>query len=307
MQQIAILNSNCFPGRSGQTAKWLILHGTGGGTSAQAIANYFLSTQGGNNPVSSHYVIGVDGEVVQCVRETDGAYANGYLSAGHDSWWTTAINPNNQTISIEHCKPSTDNSDALTPGQQQASFALIKDICARNHIPMRPADAQGGITGHYSIDPVNRARCPGTYPWSDLWTFLGGISMTTQVPIGWKDDGNTLTAPNGVAVRTGFRDWVMGQNWEGDNWPLQAEQGLQQLEMGNPGLGGGTWQPFRWKVLEWTQKAGVFEGWCGQEVLALRVAYMNALSQVVQTQTHQPGPQLIDLQQIAQIADKYRT
>jgi N-acetyl-anhydromuramyl-L-alanine amidase AmpD len=169
-------NSNAFPGRYGWKPKWLILHGTAGGTSAQAIAQYFKNTEGTDNPTSSTYVIGVPGEIFQCNSESDGAYCNGVVTAGHDPWWseTNNPNPNNVTINIEHCKAHTDNSDQLTEAQKQSSFQLVKDICQRNGIPMRPADANGGITGHYSIDPVNRARCPGAYPWSELWAYLAG-------------------------------------------------------------------------------------------------------------------------------------
>jgi hypothetical protein len=171
---IVIANANYFSKRGGQLPRYVILHATAGGTSAQAIAQYFASTQGGNNPVSSHYIIGTDGTVVQTVSEVDGAYANGSLSTGHDPWWDPHVNPNNITISIEHCKPSPDNSDSLTQPQQDASFKLIHNICQRWSIPMRAADAHGGITGHYSIDPVNRSRCPSAYPWDQLWAFLKG-------------------------------------------------------------------------------------------------------------------------------------
>lgn len=182
---IWIPNSNAFPGRQGFSPRFIVLHATAGGTSAQAIAQYFQSTQGTSSPVSATYVVGTgEDEVVQCNAESDGAWSNGYISgqAGtsgdgigngfHDSWWTPDANPNLITISIEHVKASVDNSNALTPAQQAASFKLIKDICRRQGIPARKADANGGITGHYSIDPVNRARCPGSYPWPELWTFL---------------------------------------------------------------------------------------------------------------------------------------
>jgi hypothetical protein len=77
------------------------------------------------------------------------------------------------TISIEHVKRAgNNNADALTPAQKQTSFALIYDICKRNTIPMRQADAHGGITGHFSMDPKERAYCPGNYPWTELWTYL---------------------------------------------------------------------------------------------------------------------------------------
>jgi N-acetyl-anhydromuramyl-L-alanine amidase AmpD len=176
-----ILTTNFFASRDGWKPKWLILHGTAGGGSAQNVAAYFQSTEGTANPVSAHYVIGQDGAIVQCVSEADGAWANGVVEAGHDAWWseTDDPNPNDVTISIEHCKPATDNSDPLTPAQQASSFALIKDICERNEIPMRLADANGGIIGHYSIAPISRARCPGTYPWVSLWQYLSGEETMT--------------------------------------------------------------------------------------------------------------------------------
>jgi N-acetyl-anhydromuramyl-L-alanine amidase AmpD len=175
-----IPNNNYFANRDGVRPLWIILHGTAGGSSAEEIANYFASTSGTSNPVSSHFVIGQDGEIVQCVAESDGAWANGGITAGHDPWWSTSINPNNQTISIEHVKPATDNSTPLTAAQQAASFKLIADICKRWNIPARAADASGGITGHYSMDPVNRANCPGAYPFTALWEYLDGGDTTVQ-------------------------------------------------------------------------------------------------------------------------------
>lgn len=162
-------------GREGQMPHYIIIHGTAGGSSAQAIGNYFADP---NTQASTHYVIGQDGTVVQCVDEHDAAWANGGFSAGHDPWWNTSINPNLTTIAIEHVKPHIDNSDVLTNAQKQASFALVQDICTRWGIPRRRADALGGITGHYSIDPVNRSRCPGPYPWDELFTFLTTTSSS---------------------------------------------------------------------------------------------------------------------------------
>lgn len=167
-----IPNQNFFLDRNGGQARYVILHGTAGGTSAVAIGNYFASTQNTDNPVSSHYIIGTAGEIVQAVLEKDGAWGNGVLSEGHASFWDPSTNPNNVTISIEHCKPAVDNSNTLTAAQQEASFSLVYDICQRWKIPMHNADASGGITGHFSIDPVNRSNCPGPYPWSALWTYL---------------------------------------------------------------------------------------------------------------------------------------
>jgi N-acetyl-anhydromuramyl-L-alanine amidase AmpD len=283
---IAIPNNNYFPNREGHTPRYVIIHGTAGNTSAQSVAQFFQSTEGSNGPVSSHYIIGVDGTVVQCVSEKDGAWANGVITGPpgisgdtihHDPWWDSGINPNDLTISIEHCKAHDDNSDLVTGAQMAASFMLVKHICQRHNIPMRAADAQGGITGHYSIDPVDKSRCPGPYPWAALWDYLQ--EGDTMIPAGWKDDGTTLTAPNGVPVVRGFRDRVLN-GWDANNLPLQAEQPMNPLELSNPGLGGGTQQVFRWTVLEWNADRGVFVSWVGQELLAYRKALHDAQTQI---------------------------
>lgn len=180
-------NNNYFANRDGNTFRWIILHGTAGGTSAQAIGQYFQTVQ-----VGSHYIVGVDGTVVQTVSESNGAWANGAISgvpatlpfrdAGdgvhRDPWWGQGgVNPNNQTISIEHCKASSDNSDTLSDAQKASSFSLIKDICERRNFQIGFADANGGITGHFSMDPVNRSHCPGPYPWNELFDYLKGALM----------------------------------------------------------------------------------------------------------------------------------
>lgn len=169
-------NTNFFPNTGKKS--FIILHGTAGGSSAQEIADYFVGTESTANPVSSHYIIGQDGTVVQTVSEEDGAYGNGVVNNPN---WTG--NPNYYTVSIEHVKSSNDNSEPLTPAQQAASFALIKDICQRNGIGMHDADDTTGITGHFSIDPVNRARCPGNYPWQELWTYLNGGETTMTIDL----------------------------------------------------------------------------------------------------------------------------
>ncbi len=163
-------NNNFFPNTGKKL--FVIIHGTAGGSSAQEIADYFKGTEGSNNPVSSHYIVGQDGIIIQTVAEANGAFGNGVVT--NPNW---EGNPNLYTISVEHVKTSTDNSDPLTPAQQTASFALIKDICQRNGIGMHDADDLTGITGHFSIDPVNRLRCPGNFDWNALWKYLQGGNM----------------------------------------------------------------------------------------------------------------------------------
>ncbi|HEV2236858.1 MAG TPA: peptidoglycan recognition family protein [Ktedonobacterales bacterium] len=242
---------------------FVIVHGTGSSLTetAQNVAQFF---QTNSPPTSTHYVIGRDGTVVQCVAEADAAWGNGVISAGADPWWTG--NPNEYTCSIEHVNDSA-NSTPLSPAQQAASFALIAHICDRHGIPKRPADATGGITGHYSIDPVNRAHCPGVYPWDALFAALEGGNV--GIPQGWTDDGTTLHDPHGVAVVRGFRDWVLAHPWAADNTPLAAEFGSASIEYGNATVGAGSRQDFRFCSLGWTQAWGVYVIATGQDVVEL--------------------------------------
>jgi N-acetyl-anhydromuramyl-L-alanine amidase AmpD len=190
--------------------RFLILHGTAGGTSAQEIAHYFKGTEQTMNPVASNYIVDQAGVIVQTVLEKDGAFAQGVVNSPN---WLG--NPNIYCLSIEYVKSSTDNADALTPAQQAASFALIKDICQRNGIGMHDADDATGITGHFAIDPINRSRCPGAFDWNALWTYLKGESMSrpTQyqqaaADASWKSVFLTIGTPPPVTGTGIYQVWL---------------------------------------------------------------------------------------------------
>jgi hypothetical protein len=214
------------PGRpswvTSQGIMWIIIHGTASGTGypASSTANDFATSRG----ASTHYIVGYDGSVFQCVDENDTAWGNGPVSGPsgtsvqgggsstrqHDSFWDTVAKGdcNACTISIEHSK-STDNLSPLSPVQQAASFALIRDILTRwgKFIPVQLATEKGGITGHYSMDPVNRSFCPGPYPWAELLKSLGGPATggtgTGGTPTGGTGTGGTPTGGTGVVATGG--------------------------------------------------------------------------------------------------------
>lgn len=139
------------------------------------------------------------------VSEDNGAWGNGGITDApgrpHDPWWD--INPNLVTISIEHVQPDSENATGLTPAQAASSFKLVHDICRRHTIPMRAADASGGITGHFSMDPLNRARCPGNYPWNDLWNALKERTIVLDV---------SQSAVAAYYKQTGPMTWECKQN-----------------------------------------------------------------------------------------------
>jgi len=104
------------------------------------------------------------------------------------------------------------------------------------------------------------------------------------IPSGWRDDGSTLTAPNGHRVVMGFRRYVLTNPWDATNLPLEEEHGQSPLEDANPALGSGTQQVFNSATLEWTPTRGVFVAWPGPEILALRAQITALQAQIANLQ-----------------------
>lgn len=289
--------------RGGYTPKWLVLHGTAGGQSAQAIDDWFTSGLVNGQPVqaSSHIIIDQAGVVIQGVSFDRAAWANCCTSPGHAPYLADGSLHNLDTISIEHVKTRTDNGDILTPIQAQKSFEAVACICDTYGIPKRAGDATGGIISHADIDPINRSRCPGPYPWQELLTFLHSGGNTMSIPKGWSDDGTVLTAPNGHKVVRGFREYVLSHNWDPTNEPLEAEQGVSPVEDYFPSTEG-TRQMFRYCELGWTQARGVYVVGLGNEVLGYRADLKAARAKIATLQSAQP---INDMQTIAKIANQY--
>lgn len=277
-EAIGIYYPNRSWGAFAQKPRQIVLHGTAtrNGT-AENIANNWANTDG---DASAHIIINKDGSFVQGISLNSTAWANCCLTDNPNTGgqWDRRLplgNQNYWSIAIEHCKDDPNyNSDVLTAAQQATSFALVQAICEYHDIPKQVIGigdiSNGGIIGHCTIDTLNRTYCPGPYPWNELSQHLKGGSMVTGVPKDWKDNGTILTAPNGIAVIKGFRDYILANHWDSGNWPLQPEEARNPLEVSNPGLGAGTQQLFRYTMLEWTPGHGVFVAWVGQEIIALR-------------------------------------
>jgi len=252
--------------RGGIQASHLVVHGTAGGSTGDGTMAYM-----GNNGVSTHFAISTNGDIWQGVPcRSHAAWGNAPLNAPLLNFVRADLNPNLWTISVEFCKPDTTNQIDITDAQKQSGFALIQAICDNYNIPKRRGDGNGGIIRHADINSIDRAHCPGTFPFDELWTFLGQGEASMGVPIKWTDNNNVLTAPNGLRIVKGFRDFVLSHPWSGDNWPIEEEHAQSPLELSNIHLGSGTQQMFRWTCLEWTPQNGVFVMWIGQELLALR-------------------------------------
>ncbi len=145
----------------------IVIHKTAcnGKCSAESVANYFHNDLRGHKSV--HFIVGLDGEVVQVVHLKDGAGGNCCLETGHDTYWDSYKakygNLNRCTISIEHVDQTVDNSQAMPQVQVDASFKLVHWLCQVYNLPT------SHIKGHNTLDPLSRKDCPGsTYPMQKL-------------------------------------------------------------------------------------------------------------------------------------------
>ncbi len=133
-----------------------------------------------NNPnnidSSTQYCVGKRGEIHQYVAEEDAAWGNGRVRKPSWPLLIEGSNPNLYTISIEH---EGFTGEPWTEEMLEADIWLIQRIAKRWNIPLDPDH----VIGHYRIDSVYRANCPGKgLPWDRLFAALTApISLEEQV------------------------------------------------------------------------------------------------------------------------------
>lgn len=153
-KQLLTKNPNSRPGNRLSYVKNIVIHYVANpGTSAQANRNYFENLQNkANNPegvkASAHFIVGLNGEVVQCIPLTEIAYAN--------------YPRNDDTISIEVCHP--DESGEFSAETYQAVVRLTADLLKDYGLN---AD---DVIRHYDVSGKN---CPKYYvEHEDAWQKL---------------------------------------------------------------------------------------------------------------------------------------
>ncbi len=103
--------------------------------------------------------------------------------------------------------------------------------------------------------------------------WLKGATTMPGIPAGWKDDGKTLTAPNGHKVVLGFRAHILTNMWNPGNVPQEEEHHQDPLEQFfNQANNTGQQQVFLYSVLNYNSSRGVYEMGVGNEFLGLRKA-----------------------------------
>ena len=140
------------PGIALEEINGIVLHYVGNpGTTAQANRNYFASLASGesNTFASSHFIVGLDGEVIQCIPLTEIAYASN--------------DRNGDTIAIEVCHP--DETGQYSPETYQQVVELATFLCRELKL-----DPETQVIRHYD---VTGKICPKYYVENpDVWEIL---------------------------------------------------------------------------------------------------------------------------------------
>ena len=143
-QDYLTVNPYSRPGEPLEKINGVVIHYVGNpGTTAHANRNYFESLASGleNAYASSHFIVGLEGEVIQCVPLTEIAYASNTR--------------NGDTVSIEVCHP--DETGEFSPVTYQRTVELTAWLCREFRLDpsqdvIRHYDVTGKICPKYYVD-----------------------------------------------------------------------------------------------------------------------------------------------------------
>ena len=162
--EIKLLTINPYsrPGTRLKQVKNIVVHWVGNaGSSAMANRNYFESLKEKKSFASAHYIIGLQGEIIQCVPENEIAYH--------------ANNANSYSIGIEVCHP--DWIGKFSDVTYKALIELLADLCKRYSLELTTS-----IIRHYD---VTKKLCPKYYVENQqAWKQL---KLDVKVAIGTED------------------------------------------------------------------------------------------------------------------------
>lgn len=148
-QDLLTENQWSRPGAALEKVNGIVLHYVGNpGTTAQANRNYFESLSDGSLGVhaSSHFIVGLNGEVIQCVPLNEIAYASN--------------SRNDDTISVEVCHP--DAGGEYGPETYRRVVELTAWLCGEFRL-----DPKEDLIRHYDVTgklcPLYYVEHPGAW------------------------------------------------------------------------------------------------------------------------------------------------
>jgi len=142
--QFLTVNPYSRPGKALKKVNGIVIHYTANpGSSAQNNRDYFenLKTRH-TTKASSHFIIGINGEIIQCIPLNEIAYASN--------------NRNSDTISIECCHP--DSSGRFSNATYQTLQQLVKSLMTTYSLD------KNDVIRHYDVTGKECPKYFVTYP-----------------------------------------------------------------------------------------------------------------------------------------------
>ncbi len=140
--QLLTINPYSRPGTQSEKINNVVIHYTANpGTSAKQNRNYFDNLKDARNTkASSHFIVGIEGEIIQCVPTWEVAYASN--------------NRNSDTVSIETCHLTEDG--AYTEETYESLVQLTAWLCEKFGLTeedvIRHYDITGKICPKYFVE-----------------------------------------------------------------------------------------------------------------------------------------------------------
>lgn len=161
----ALLTKNVYsrPGKKLNQVTKIVIHWVGNAnTSAEANRNYFESLKTKRIYASAHYIIGLKGEIIQCIPEDEIAYH--------------ATVANSYSIGIENCHP--DWSGKFNAQTYKSLIELCADLCKRYNL-----NPETDVIRHYD---VTKKQCPKYYvtnteAWKQLKVDIKAVMVSEGV------------------------------------------------------------------------------------------------------------------------------
>lgn len=131
--QLLDVNEYSRPGIALQDINGIVIHYTANpGSSAQANRNYFQGLKDSHETkASSHFVVGLDGEIIQCIPSNEISYASN--------------DRNSDTLSIECCHP--DETGKFTDATYASVINLTAWLCVRFDLTGQDVIRHYDVTG----------------------------------------------------------------------------------------------------------------------------------------------------------------
>lgn len=173
----------------------IIIHYVGNaGSSAMANRNYFENLQYTHKTyASSHYIVGLNGEIIRCIPDDEVAFHSGSYSE------------NRKSIGIENCHPNVDGK--FNEQTYNALVELCAELCKKYNIGINNVKTHNMITGK---------NCPKYYveheeAWEQLKQDINNkINGGTVTPVSEPEKGSDEPVrryKNGSTKEIAYSNW----------------------------------------------------------------------------------------------------